>query len=121
MYLVELPVFFVYSLPPTRSLDSFWNKKVPKSVPREILKHLLSLSPDLVLVVTGVRRCGKSTLLAQMMEKLKLPVERCFFLNFEDPRLSESLNHETLSSVTRFAEEKYKTVPLSEMDGNCSL
>ncbi len=43
--------------------------------------------PDLsghALIVSGIRRCGKSTLLFQLLEK-KYP--KALYLNFEDPRL----------------------------------
>ena len=36
------------------------------------------------LIITGIRRCGKSTLLKQIMDQSK---EGPFYLNFEDPRL----------------------------------
>jgi predicted AAA+ superfamily ATPase len=36
------------------------------------------------LIISGIRRCGKSTLLLQLMRSLQEPF---FYLNFEDPRL----------------------------------
>jgi len=45
----------------------------------------IKLYDSFVLVISGVRRCGKSTLLKQILkDKFKEPL----FLNFEDPRLS---------------------------------
>ena len=38
------------------------------------------------LVVSGIRRCGKSTLLRQFVQKLKKPY---FYLNFDDIRLAD--------------------------------
>ena len=35
-------------------------------------------------IISGIRRCGKSTLLAQMLQK---DADNVFFINFEDPRL----------------------------------
>lgn len=35
-------------------------------------------------IISGIRRCGKSTLLAQMLQK---DTDNVFFINFEDPRL----------------------------------
>jgi len=49
---------------------------------------LLPKLPDIqshALVVSGIRRCGKSTLLRQFMKKLKRPY---FYLNFDDIRLA---------------------------------
>lgn len=59
------------------------------------------LVPGMALVVQGVRRCGKSTLLAQLVDHYALPRERCLFLNFEDPRLAGRLSHEVLDQMVR--------------------
>ena len=45
----------------------------------------VKLYDSFVLVISGVRRCGKSTFLKQI---LKNKFSNPFFLNFEDPRLS---------------------------------
>ena len=50
---------------------------------REILPDIPALQ-SLALIVSGIRRCGKSTLLKQM---IKTEESKCFFLSFEDPRL----------------------------------
>lgn len=50
-------------------------------------RQILSSLPDLAshaLIISGIRRCGKSTLLLQLLNE-KYP--DAFFLNFEDPRL----------------------------------
>ena len=51
--------------------------------PRKILSDMPSLQSH-ALIVTGIRRCGKSTLLQQMLEADK---SKKLFLSFEDPRL----------------------------------
>ena len=53
---------------------------------------LLPELPDIqshALVVSGIRRCGKSTLLYQFVQKLERPY---FYLNFDDIRLA-SFSH----------------------------
>lgn len=85
---------------------SFFKKKPPKSIERKVLKTLPELQPDLATVIQGVRRCGKSTLLAQIMTKWKLPRDKCFFVNFEDPRLSDSLDPNLLDAIVTFADTK---------------
>jgi len=50
--------------------------------PREEQKELTILD-SFALIITGVRRCGKSTLLHQLIKKQK----KAYYLNLEDPRL----------------------------------
>ncbi len=52
-------------------------------LPREVLPHLPKTETH-ALVVSGIRRCGKSTLLLQFVKSLGKP---WFYLNFEDFRL----------------------------------
>ncbi|HPV59370.1 MAG TPA: ATP-binding protein, partial [Rectinema sp.] len=53
-------------------------------LPREILPSLPNIQTH-ALIVSGIRRCGKSTLLLQFVQSLAKP---WFYLNFEDIRLS---------------------------------
>jgi len=76
---------------------SFWEDDVPTTVPR-IVTLPAGLHDSLALVVQGVRRCGKSTLLAQMIERYRLNPRHCAFLNFEDPRLGQQLDHSVLDA-----------------------
>ncbi len=57
--------------------------KVPDGVLRTSLDKM-QIVPSFALVLSGVRRCGKSTLLRQFVKSLKQPF---FYLNFEDIRL----------------------------------
>jgi len=43
----------------------------------------VKIEDSFALIITGIRRCGKSTLLHQMLKKEK----RAYYLNLEDPRL----------------------------------
>jgi predicted AAA+ superfamily ATPase len=61
---------------------------------RELMPATQSLSSH-ALIISGVRRCGKSTLLMQMIKELD--DSSVFFLNFESPQLYEF----TLSDFVR--------------------
>lgn len=76
---------------------SFWEEPVPTSVPRDIALPQ-RWRDSLALVVQGVRRCGKSTLLTQMIERYGLNPRHCAFLNFEDPRLGQRIDHSLLDA-----------------------
>lgn len=57
------------------------------------------LVPGVALVIQGVRRCGKSTLLRQCVTRYGLDETACCFLNLEDPRLANALSWETLETL----------------------
>ncbi|MEI7596079.1 MAG: ATP-binding protein [Bacteroidota bacterium] len=52
--------------------------KIERSIPLELVNC------DEILVISGIRRCGKSVLLQQIRKKQK---EQDFFINFDDERL----------------------------------
>jgi len=84
---------------------SFWDRPVPASVPRDA-DLPLALRDSLCLAIQGVRRCGKSTLLQQLIGRYQLDPAHCAFLNLEDPRLSGALTHVTLEQlVERFRQQ----------------
>jgi predicted AAA+ superfamily ATPase len=62
--------------------ENFLNKNLGWE--RELL-HNLEVLNNFALIVTGVRRCGKSTLLFQLLSE---KFDRAFYLNFEDSRLA---------------------------------
>lgn len=92
---------------------SFWDGDIPPSVPRRV--ELPSTATNtLCLVVQGVRRCGKSTLLQQLVGHYGLAPARCAFLNLEDPRLSDALSFPLLEElVERFRERHPKKAELA--------
>ncbi|MCY3622077.1 MAG: ATP-binding protein [Gammaproteobacteria bacterium] len=98
---------------------SFWESPPPPSI-RRTVELPGSLSNRTVLVIQGVRRCGKSTLLAQLVDRYRLDRKHCLFVNFEDPRLAGCLGYETLERLTKaFGERspgaKTLTVMLDEI------
>lgn len=92
---------------------SFWERPPTTSV-RRAVGLPKSLSNRTALVIQGVRRCGKSTLLTQLIDRYRLDRRDCLFVNFEDPRLAGSLGHETLDRLTRaFGERRPGTQTLT--------
>ena len=79
---------------------SFWDRRPPRSIART-LQLPEKLSRRTALVIQGVRRCGKSTLLTQLIGRYRLEQRDCLFVNFEDPRLAGHLSFETLEQLTR--------------------
>jgi predicted AAA+ superfamily ATPase len=60
----------------------FQNKEI--GVVREVVPNI-QLTDSFAIILTGIRRCGKSTLQRQLM---KLDTKDSLFLQFEDPRLA---------------------------------
>ncbi|MDR1195784.1 MAG: ATP-binding protein [Endomicrobium sp.] len=58
-------------------------KKRGLGLQRDVLPALPDLSSH-ALIISGIRRCGKSTLLLQLLKNKK---KKHFYLNFDDPRL----------------------------------
>jgi len=58
-------------------------KQLPLGTPREIIEKL-DLTDSHVKILTGIRRCGKSTVLLQLKNK----IQNFNYFSFEDPRLS---------------------------------
>ncbi len=79
---------------------SFWDEPVPDSVRRRV-DLPAELRDSLCLVIQGVRRCGKSTLLQQLMPHYGIDPAHCAFVNFEDPRLARALSFESLERLVQ--------------------
>ncbi len=47
---------------------------------------------DLVKIITGVRRCGKSVVLEQVMDELRQKSDNIVFINFEDRLITENIS-----------------------------
>lgn len=78
---------------------------------REKLNHL-QIVDSFALIITGIRRSGKSTLLYQL---LKQKYNNAIYINFEDPRLAgfETTDFSRLS--TEIEERKTKTLFFDEI------
>ncbi len=77
-----------------------WNEKLGNLVPREIL---LDSIPGKATILTGVRRCGKSTYLRSFIRNKNKPY---FYINFSDERLSLLLSQNLGLCLEAFYEIK---------------
>lgn len=72
---------------------------------KEYLEKLIQWKDEpIIKVVTGIRRCGKSTLLLQYQEKLKssgVDEDQIISLNFEDLELEELLQYQKLYAYVK--------------------
>ena len=78
---------------------------------------------EMIKVVTGVRRCGKSTLFELYMERLKaegVTDKQIIFINLEDEDFSELLDYKKLHEYvkTRIVKSKWTYVFIDEIQ-NC--
>jgi predicted AAA+ superfamily ATPase len=86
--------------------------------PRNLIEREVDLKPYLktkqVVVITGIRRCGKSSLLYLIKEKLGLKENQFCYFNFDDERIiheSELLDQIYLAHI-----EEYKQDPVFFFD-----
>jgi predicted AAA+ superfamily ATPase len=84
---------------------SFWEQEPQVYLSRQVAlpEHL---HRDLALIVQGVRRCGKSTLLTQLPKHYGLSFAQCYYCNFEDPRLLDTLDYTLLSHIVSLARKE---------------
>ncbi len=68
---------------------------------------------DLIKVITGVRRSGKSVILEQIMQEINKKTDNIIALNFEDKRVSSTITD--ADKLIAYVEEKRKG------DGRCYL
>ncbi len=88
----------------TLLLWNFWDKEIDTGVPRdEYLTRLKKYSStDEVVAVTGVRRCGKSTILLQFLAELfnaQTPRKNTLYVNLEDPNFYNFLRVDLLNEI----------------------
>src|SRR3990167_3444130 len=85
---------------------SFWSTPPSSGLRRQICLPN-RLNADLALIIQGVRRCGKSTLLTQLPMRYSLPLSQCYYCNFEDPRLMNDLDYRLLDQIVSLAREEF--------------
>ena len=67
---------------------------------------------DLIKIITGIRRCGKSVILEQIKNEIALKTDNIIYLNFEDKRVYSSIK--SADDLIRYVDENKK-------DGKCYL
>ncbi len=78
-------------------------------VQREALSKVLKLTDaGLPIVITGIRRCGKSTLLKLIKNKLKKKKKEYLYLNFNDERLINFSAEDFQKIIDYLGETDYK-------------
>jgi len=88
---------------------------------QEYLSQLLSFKDErLIKVISGVRRCGKSTLLLQFMDYLKesgISPHQIIYINFEDMNFANLDNAKKLHKyvVSKMQENKKNYIILDEI------
>ncbi|MBR5970086.1 MAG: ATP-binding protein [Lachnospiraceae bacterium] len=65
---------------------------------------------DLVKIITGVRRCGKSVILEQVMEELRQKSDNIIYLDFEDRAVTDSI--ENWKQLVSYVDEHRNTSSL---------
>ena len=84
---------------------SFWGGLENSGLVRKVTLPK-KLHADLALIIQGVRRSGKSTLLAQLPKRYNLAITDCYYCNFEDPRLLGALDYSLLDQIVEMARRK---------------
>jgi predicted AAA+ superfamily ATPase len=89
---------------------NYWEKPLPEFFPRDIYQEKIDnyLSTGEVIVLKGIRRSGKSTLMINHIRHLiSLGVDNreVLFVNFEDPRFNVELNNELLEQIFEVYQE----------------
>ena len=46
---------------------------------------------DMIKIITGIRRCGKSVILEQIMDEIKKKSSNIIYLNFEDKKIISNI------------------------------
>lgn len=83
---------------------NYWDRDVKDTLNRELYDSKIEkfLKKEEIVVIKGVRRSGKSTLMLNQIKKLhqnNIPKNNILFINFEDPRLINHLGLELIEQI----------------------
>ncbi|MEI7961348.1 MAG: ATP-binding protein [archaeon] len=86
-----------------RQQESFFEPK--NLVSRDAVSKVLALLKlKLPVVITGIRRCGKSSLMVLVRDELKLYKKNCIFVDFSDERLID-FDHNDFEKIESYLVE----------------
>lgn len=88
----------------TLLLWNFWEKNISTGIERKSYQDTLQkyLTTDEIVVVTGIRRSGKSTILLQMVHTLiqkGVSPKNTLYVNFEDPKFFNEVHVDFLDAL----------------------
>ena len=83
---------------------NYWDKELPDTVNRETYDKKIQkfITKDEIVVIKGIRRCGKSTLILNQIKQLisnNVDKKNILFVNFEDPRFLNYLCLELMEKI----------------------
>jgi len=83
---------------------NYWNKELPETHTRAVYDNKIStlLEYNEVLVIKGIRRSGKSTLMLNCIKNLLasgVGIKNILFVNLEDPRFINNLSTDLLQEI----------------------
>ena len=61
---------------------------------------------DLIKIITGIRRCGKSVIMEQIIKEIREETDNIIYLNFEDKKVSANIT--TAIQLISYVEENKK-------------
>ena len=67
---------------------------------------------DLIKIITGIRRCGKSVIMEQIIKEISSKTDNFIYLNFEDKKVSSHITN---------ADKLISFVEANKKDGKCYL
>lgn len=77
------------------------NNLIPRAIEPKIISLLKTKMP---IIITGVRRCGKSTVLKIIKDRLSLKQKNFLYINFNDERLLK-FNNDDFQKIMDYLEE----------------
>ncbi|NYZ77460.1 ATP-binding protein [Candidatus Micrarchaeota archaeon] len=80
---------------------NFWGKEFKTVIPRDSYRNRLSVFrvPNKIIALSGIRRCGKTSLFYEEMADLAKDPKNILYINFEDDRFGAERSPELIRSA----------------------